>query len=242
MPSRLTYSKYGASILGATFKEQTKKWEDITLSHVSDVISLVHRFIVKLIESCVPEESVRNDIWDCILTEELCAAYKQAMDHARFLLRVEREGTLVTYNHYFNNNLQRARGLRLGRELDGVAVEAQELYKRPRRVVPLDALNGFRNKANPQQVREDIHDALRSYYKVARKRFVDNVCQQAIDEFLLNGAASPLKILCPTRVAELTDSQLEMIAGEDVKTRNRRQALGDDIGRLTAAMKVLQQG
>lgn len=32
---------------------------------------------------------------------------------------------------------------------------------------------------------QDIHGILESYYKVARKRFVDNVCMQAVDYYLV---------------------------------------------------------
>jgi len=33
---------------------------------------------------------------------------------------------------------------------------------------------------------------IKSYYKVARKRFVDAVCLQAVNHFLVSGKTSPL--------------------------------------------------
>jgi hypothetical protein len=41
--------------------------------------------------------------------------------------------------------------------------------------------------SNTEHIIQDIHDILYSYYKVARKRFADNVVNQAIDHFLLTG-------------------------------------------------------
>jgi hypothetical protein len=41
--------------------------------------------------------------------------------------------------------------------------------------------------SNTKHIIQDIHDILHSYYKVVRKRFADNVVNQAIDHFLLTG-------------------------------------------------------
>lgn len=61
--------------------------------------------------------------------------------------------------------------------------------------VELDSVkNATTNKSNLDHVKEEIHDILYSYYKVARKRFVDNVYHQAIDHYLLIGPMSPLVV------------------------------------------------
>jgi hypothetical protein len=41
--------------------------------------------------------------------------------------------------------------------------------------------------SNTKHIIQDIRDILHSYYKVVRKRFADNVVNQAIDHFLLTG-------------------------------------------------------
>lgn len=108
-------------------------------------------------------------------------------------------------------------------------------------VVPVTSLQNFVvNKDNTQQVLEDIHDVLASYYKVSRKRFVDVVCRQVIGHFLLEGDESPLKIFNSELVMGFDGDQLEMIAGEDAETRSRRLLLECEIKDLDAAMKVLR--
>ena len=42
-----------------------------------------------------------------ILMDDLMAKYKTAFDSARLLLRLERMGTPITLNHYFNDNLEK---------------------------------------------------------------------------------------------------------------------------------------
>lgn len=196
---------------------------------------LVHHFITKLLEATFPEKQVREEFWDNILLDKLCDAYTAAMKHARFLLAIEREGKPTTYNHYFNSNLQSGRIKRLQDNLKNMA--AGEEVK----LSTMDLLRRLTiDKSNATQVREDIHDILASYYRVARKRFVDVVCQQVVDHFLLTGPDSPLRALGPDLVMALGDAQLENIAGEDAGSRRQRQVLSSEIQSLVEAVRVLK--
>jgi hypothetical protein len=96
------------------------------------------------------------------------------------------------------------------------------------------------DRDNMQHVCEDILDVLSSYYKVSRKRFVDVVCRQVIGHFLLEGEGSPLKVFSPELVMGLGVEELEMIAGEDAATKDRRVTLESEIKGLEVAMKLLR--
>ena len=85
----------------------------------------------------------------------------------------------------------------------------------------------------------DLHDILRSYYKVARKRFVDVICMQAVDYHLVTGPAAPVKLFSPSFVSGLTEDQLDRIAGEDVSTRKKREELRREIENLKNGKKIL---
>ncbi|KAF1953603.1 hypothetical protein CC80DRAFT_569081, partial [Byssothecium circinans] len=107
--------------------------------------------------------------------------------------------------------------------------------------VPVSSLNHLVvDKENTQQVREDILDVLFSYYKVSRTRFVEVICSQVIGHLLLHGEQSRLKIFTSELVMGLDAEQLEMIAGEDAETKNRRTMLETEIVNLDAAMKVVR--
>ncbi|KAL4924503.1 Dynamin central region-domain-containing protein [Aspergillus undulatus] len=108
--------------------------------------------------------------------------------------------------------------------------------------IPVEALRQHStiDKDNKQQVCEDILDTLVSYYKVARKRFVDVVCQQVIYHFLIETDDSPLRIFSPDLVMSLDTEELEMIAGEDSESRRRRDTLKREIGNLEEALRVLR--
>lgn len=64
------------------------------------------------------------------------------------------------------------------------------------KVVKLDAIlnHSVTTGSNLKHTVEDLHDILHSYYKVARKRFVDVVCMQAADYFLVTGHDAPIKV------------------------------------------------
>jgi hypothetical protein len=62
----------------------------------------------------------------------------------------------------------------------------------------------------------------------------------AVEHFLLDGGGSPLKVLTPELIATMSDTQLDMIAGEDATTKRERERLGSEIEGLEAAMRVLR--
>lgn len=71
----------------------------------------------------------------------------------------------------------------------------------------------------------DIHDGLRAYYEIAQPWFVDEVCRQSVDHFLLLGPGSPLTVLCERLILGMTPEELEEVAGEDSESRDRRESL-----------------
>jgi len=108
------------------------------------------------------------------------------------------------------------------------------------KVVRLQDMTRSHPMSNAEHVVQDIHDILFSYYKVARKRFVDSVCMQAGDHYLVNGPETPLTLFSPMFVSRLNSEQLETIAGEDHGTRRTRERLKRDIASLEEAKKILK--
>lgn len=158
---------------------------------------------------------------------------------------MERGNRPNTFNHYFNANLQKNRNDRLLKNLKPLS---EKITFNPGKgseysgdYIAVSKLKGHAvDKDNAQQVREDIHDALSSYYKVARKRFVDAICQQVVNHFLLEGDQSPLKILGPDLINSLGPQELAFIAGEGSASKLQRHSLQQDIESLKAAEEVLR--
>lgn len=220
------------------FKAQASYWDEVATRHVNTAILVIHRFLYTLLQALIEDQRIREELWTC-LQDDLLNGYQRACEHAKFVMNMELNGRPVTYNHYFNDNLQRAR---LGRQrsiLIGLETHGQNTKVELQKVQALLA-SAVENKSNADQVREDIHDMLKSYYKVARKRFVDNICQQAINHFLLDGNQSPVKVFTADWVAKLSDSRLSRIAGEDVVTLAARKRLETELEGLRKALEVLR--
>lgn len=93
--------------------------------------------------------------------------------------------------------------------------------------------------SNADHTIRDLHDILKSYYKVARKRFVDVVCMQGVDFHLVTGPDTPTKVFSPSFVTNLKPEELERISGETLMTRKKRAELVREISNLENGKKIL---
>ncbi|OCL03244.1 putative dynamin [Glonium stellatum] len=237
---------FSGAILSSAFKEQSSKWAPMTKAYISQIIVVIHRFMVIILERLCPDPHVREEIWSSI-HDEVLKRYKVAMDQAMFLVSLERDKRPYTVNHYFNDNLQIARGHRMANMLKPnsrpeIKQDSRGLdYCSTNLIVDLDHVRQTtRSKGNVEQVKEEIHDILWSYYKVAQKRFIDNVYQQAVDHCLLTGPMSPLAVFTQEWVIVLEADQLEIIVGESGITKERRAALKRKIKDLETAVQILR--
>ncbi|PFH60295.1 hypothetical protein XA68_11178 [Ophiocordyceps unilateralis] len=228
---------FGGTILSSVFQKQSERWESLALWHESNAIVLVHDFIFQLLAHLCPEEQVRDQLWNDLLVPKLSERYRKAMDHVRFLLRIECGARPSTFNHQFTKILQDKRRRRAYKPI----LQHKQEMPDSAPVVPLHLIQGaIHEKSNEQHVCEDVLDTLTSYYDIARERFVDVMCQQAINHFLLEGDECPMKVFTPEFVMGLNPDQLETIAGEDEDTKEQRQALETRAHRLEEALKVLR--
>ncbi|KAM7220980.1 P-loop containing nucleoside triphosphate hydrolase protein [Rhypophila decipiens] len=233
--------KFGVSLLSRTFRTQSEKWLKIAIRHVHAVATAIHTFLTTLIKK-ISSEGLLDQLWRTALFNKLKEAYSRAFCHAEFLVKMERDLHPSTYNHYFNDNLQKARINRLENKMRAHAINAAAAtYGVDVVTLNMNSLSKLvDNKSNADQVQEDVHDILQSYYKVARKRFMDNICRQAIDYYLLDAPDSPLKIFSPNFVMGLSDTQLDQLAGESAVTKAERERVQLEIQGLEEAMEVLR--
>lgn len=237
--------QFSSEMLPTTFKEQSKKWPMMARAHVSNAILVVHHFIRTALDSVCPDSNVRAELWPFLL-EDLQQKYQRAMNHAEFLLEVEFQSKSITYNPAFETKLSKfkagpAEQLKL--ETDKLLEHDTMSYGNWNRLVSslrsnLSTVLGTKNTI--ETTKTGIHDVLRSFYDISRSRFVDVLCQQVIDHFLLFSNNGPLTILSDSVILKMTPEQLENIAGEDMLSRERREKLAQDIDGLTKALKILK--
>ena len=148
------------------------------------------------------------------------------MEHIQFLLWTERSGNLLTTNHYFSETLDKLRSERSAEPTESFPFGSSNTAQR----TPV---------GNIEHTVRDIHDILQSYYKVARKRFIDNVCMQGTDYHLIIGPDTPLHVFSPQFVVELSDERLEVVAGEDITSIQQRKSVEKEVVSLTEGRRIL---
>ncbi|KAF2195597.1 hypothetical protein K469DRAFT_744134 [Zopfia rhizophila CBS 207.26] len=170
-----------------------------------------------------------------LLLDGLLEKYSKSLVQAKFLLDVELLGVPMTLNHYFNDNLEKRRQQRMKSAWISKSLNDCKHGS----VVPLNLIMQNHPMNNADHTIRDMHDILYAYYKVARKRFVDNVCMHAVGYHLIHGPDTPLKLFSPSFVLELTQGQLQEIAGEDSSLKRKRAQLKKEIQDLEAGRKIL---
>ncbi|EEP79836.1 predicted protein [Uncinocarpus reesii 1704] len=187
-----------------------------------------------VLNEITPDERTRAGL-ESMLIDQLRNKYAAAISQTEFLLQVELESNPATHNHYFNDILGKCRQERLRTQLVKKAIPNTGFEK----VVPWEGIIHNYPPSNADHGAVEIHDILRSYYTVARKRFVDCVRMQVADFLLITGPNTPLSIFSPAFVASMTPEQLEEIAGEDAGLKRRRAQLEKEIKQLMDGKRIL---
>ncbi|PNP61188.1 hypothetical protein FNYG_14105 [Fusarium nygamai] len=227
---------FGPRVLSSAFQEQSIYWQKMATEYLSKVILSVHKFILGALGKVCYETRILDELISGLMAD-LLARYQDGMNQAIHLVHIERHKKPYTLNHYFNENLQKARNERINKALSKKAWNDEYTGQK---VVKLDDISSMVNShSNAQHIAEEIHDILQSYYKVARKRFVDNIYHQAVDHCLLSGPSSPLILFREQWVLDLSDEKLQLIAGESRATQERRQTLQTALQDLAEAIEIL---
>jgi hypothetical protein len=87
-------------------KKQSAKWPSLAEGYICDVVSIVHTFTTKALNISCGDQRLGQNILS-FLIDDLIDKYRQALSIAEFVLRIERDGTPMTQNHYLNSNLQK---------------------------------------------------------------------------------------------------------------------------------------
>ncbi|OAL27214.1 hypothetical protein AYO20_09812 [Fonsecaea nubica] len=225
------------SLLPALIQEQTSSWHYHAGTHAYNVIVRIHTFLDTLLHHVCPDNAVCDRIWVRI-APALKASYKMAMDHVAFLVNVESHGYPVTLNHYFVDNLKKRRLSRVEKRLGKLKSWTTNDDNKQPLIRLADTVQAYVD--NEQHSIEDLHDTLKSYHKVARKRFVDAVCKQVVDHHLICSSEGPLSVLSSQFIARLGEEDLQRLAGEDDETLARRKNLQIELESLLEGQKIIQ--
>jgi hypothetical protein len=219
-------------VLENMFRQQSGPWKGIATIYIDKICTAVRNFNNAAFQDRISDEDLRRK-----LTAKLTRGHEMTCEIAKeqllTILNDERGGILQTVNHYFADTLTAIRKERCLARLEAVGFEDGDSVDIAQMVEGV-------HLSNEDQAVNDIHDNLKAYYKVALKRFTDNIVLQ-ITERLLLGAEGPVRILSPEMIGDLQDSELMDLAGENFATSSTRNELVWKYERFRKALDIAKQ-
>lgn len=215
------------------FRQQAVGWVDIATDHLKKVEQIVQDFNGSLFVETIPDDRIRANVISH-MEPMINSGMKAGETGLETILHDEREGNLLTLNKIFDSTLNAARLDRICARMVKAGVAANTYSQ------PANTVAGYAHLSLEDQAVYDIHDILKSFYKVSVERFTDNVVVQIIERYLL-GSGGPVKCFSVEHVGGLTDAEVADIAGDDIRLRNLRTEITHRIQRLKQAMDIAKK-
>ncbi|KAH9827234.1 P-loop containing nucleoside triphosphate hydrolase protein, partial [Teratosphaeria destructans] len=222
------------TVLESLFRRQAGPWKQIAQDHLNAIYAMVSSYNARSLQELVIDDTVRQRIENRNFRPML-EAKDQGNNQLYLLLADEMSGILQTTNHYFAESLTAYRQDRVLQRLKKLGFENDnEFYQ-----TTLADITRATHLSNEEQAVCDIHDILKSYYRVAIKRFVDNVVLQAVERCYLSNEG-PVKFISPKYIGGLSDEDLSDIAQESYATSRTRADLSYRLARLEKALAIAE--
>ncbi|KAK0719412.1 P-loop containing nucleoside triphosphate hydrolase protein [Lasiosphaeris hirsuta] len=239
---------FNPMIISDLFLEQSKPWESIAREHVKTVCDSARCFldlVVTHIADVSTAKSLQREICDPALND----LRKSLDEKIGEFLKPHQEGHPITYNHYFTEALESVRRESVekatSRVLEayfGVNISAQTYiggthYNLDDLVSKLTACHDREPDVDKFAAKEAL-DCMTAYYKVALKRFIDDVAIEVIEAKLVSTLHTILEPVC---IFKMPDDQVSRIAGESEESRTQREQLTKQLGVLKKGLETCKR-
>ncbi|KAK4095885.1 hypothetical protein N658DRAFT_519494 [Parathielavia hyrcaniae] len=226
---------FNPMIVAELFLEQCRPWGAIIARrHVDNVWDAASRFSTAKALQYEVVESAMNGV------------LQEMHDKTTELLTPHQHGHPITYNHYFTETLQkvcrergkneRERILRRFFDVDSLKTWLLDGHYDLGRLADSLAESG-----EPDMGRfaaSEALDCLNAYYKVALKRFIDDVAVEVIEAKLMSALD---RILPPVSIYQMPDNQVARIAGESDEIRTEREQLNKQLEVLRNGLETCKR-
>ncbi|OJJ52215.1 hypothetical protein ASPSYDRAFT_95750 [Aspergillus sydowii CBS 593.65] len=145
------------------------------------------------------------------------------------------KGHPITYNHYFTETLQKIRSGRRESELSTALQQSfgvkdlKKPYLSDHSINLDELLKAILQQSEPNMVRFasiEALDCMLAYYKVALKRFIDDIANEVVEEELISSLSN---ILSPVTVFNMPADRITRIAGESRESQTLREQLNKEL-------------
>ncbi|KAF4471346.1 Interferon-induced GTP-binding Mx [Fusarium albosuccineum] len=235
---------FNPMIVADLFREQSSPWGAIARAYVKGVWEAARDFLRRVVKH-VADSTTVSALLEFVIMPKLDQILKGLNEKAKVLLNQHQEGHPITYNHYFTDTLQKIRMERQKSEISRkicTYFQVDSLSLRSGMNINLKALVDHLAGSVESDMNKfaalEVLDFLEAYYKVAMKRFIDDVAVEVIEAGL---AAELGKIIDPVSVSIMSTDELNKIAGETEASRAFRKDLQTELTVLKDGMNICKQ-
>jgi GTPase SAR1 family protein len=237
---------FNPMVVSDLFLEQCKPWQAIAEKHVTKVWSAANHFLT-LVAEHIADPSTSRELGREIFEPTMKQLLEQLRKKTTEFLKPHSAGHPITYNHYFTETLQKVRRERLTKSTtqtvkkffgspDMARADLTSSYYNLHALV--SSLVATNEPDMDQFAAQEALDCLNAYYKVALKRFIDDIAVQVIEEKLV---AQLHNILSPVSIYKMPDDQVSRIAGESEESRSHREQLKRQLFVLKSGLETCKR-
>ncbi|KAK6584650.1 hypothetical protein PZA11_002874 [Diplocarpon coronariae] len=230
---------YNPLIVADLFSKQCKPWKELVCRLSESILGSAYAAVDLVLQHTVDEQTAS------LLFREVVGP---TMEQQRQSLAIKLEeimaphmsGHPITYNHYLTENVQKAQTARHRHQLESKLKSffggGEVSQNKTEHYFSMQALlNTLTSYIEPDMENFSCSmaaDMMQAYYKVALKKLIDDVSILAIERCLIQNLPD---LLSPDVIMDLTDEEVQRIAGESVESVAER-------GRAMHKLQVLETG
>ena len=221
-------------VLQNLFKQQSRSWAGIAATYLKKVHDVIDCYNKAVFKTLIAEREAQRS-----LHLHLAYANKNAIAKSQFQLDgliADERGTVSTLNHYYAETLEKLRKDRVMARLQKMGVGDGEATP-----IKMKEILSATTLSNEDQAVNDIHDILKSYYKVACKRFVDNGPNTNVERELIRSQKGLLRYFGPEHVGAMSDDELAFVAAETYSTSTSRADNTQKAERFRQALEMAKK-
>ena len=243
-------------IIRELFLEQCRPWRDIASQAMESIIDAATYTALAILRHVAQASTLGGII--AMVTEAIAKRKMQLGKKVDELLAPRYEGHPITYNHYLTDMVRKGQNSRRARALSTLISSAMsssgyaQILNGARasssyngnQSIPVSEVVRLCSKFENFEPNMDEHgsglvvDYAEAYYKVALKRFIDEIGDLAVERELICHLPD---LFTPEMVFDLTQEQVAILASEDEASMAERVRNTDLLAGLRASMQDLKR-